>query len=98
MRVISTKLISANECDTLLKISKAINIANQNTIKSQEKTIQLQNTQQLTTEHLVDACETDKISLKDDLDHANTKIKWIKAGWALTAVILTVTTVLALVK
>ena len=98
MRVISAKLISANECDTLLKVANSINVANQNTIKSQEKTIQLQDIKQLTTEHLVDDCETNKAALKEELDSTKTAVKWIKGGWALTAVVLSVTTVLALVK
>jgi hypothetical protein len=66
-------------------------------IKSQKITIDKQDIRYLTTEHLVDECMLQQTVLKKDLKKAKRRLVWTKVGWAATAVVLTVTTVLALV-
>lgn len=67
-------------------------------IQSQAKTIEKQDIRYLTTEHAVDECEVAKEAIKKDLKKAKRRLVWTKVGWAATTVVLTVTTVLALVK
>lgn len=98
LRAIALKTIRANECDTLLKVANAIITAKDTVIKSQAKTIDKQDLRYITTEHAVDECEVAKEAVKKDLKKAKRRLVWTKVGWAATAVVLTVTTVLALVK
>ena len=97
MRVIALKLISGAECDTVLKIAK-LTIANQDTaLKSQAKTIDKQEVRYKKIEGLVDQCNVEKEGLKKEIKKAKRRLTWTKVGWAATAVILTITTVLALI-
>ena len=66
-------------------------------IKSQKITIEQQDIRYLTTEHLVDECVLQKEALKKDLKKAKRKLIATQIAWAATGVILTITTVLALV-
>lgn len=92
------KLIDGRECDTLLKVANAIITQKDTTIASQARTITKQDIRQMTTEHLVDECETEKTAIKKDLKKTKRRLTWTKVGWAATTVVLAVTTVLALVK
>lgn len=67
-------------------------------ITSQARTITKQDIRYITTKQLVDEKEIQKVIIEKDLKKARRRIKWIKVGWAITTVALTVTTVLALVK
>jgi hypothetical protein len=66
-------------------------------IKSQKITIDQQDVRYITTEHLVDEGLLQQNLLKKDLKKTKRRLVFTKIGWAGTAVILTVTTVLALV-
>lgn len=98
LKAIALKLIHGAECDTLLKIAKLTITAQDTVIKSQAKTIEKQDIRYITTEHAVDECEIAKEVIKKDLKKAKRRLIWTKVGWAATTVVLTVTTVLALVK
>ena len=97
LRAIALKLVSGAECDTLLKIAKLTMSAQDTVIKSQKITIEQQDIRYLTTEHLVDECVLQKEALKKDLKKAKRKLIATQIAWAATGVILTITTVLALV-
>lgn len=98
LKAIALKLISGAECDTLLKVAKLTIHAQDTVIKSQAKTIFDQDARYYKTEHLVDECELEKEAIKKDLKKAKRRLVWTKVGWAATAVVLTVTTVLALIQ
>lgn len=98
LKAIALKLILGNECDTLLKVFKKVVIAKDTMITSQARTITKQDIRYITTKQLVDEKEIQKVIIEKDLKKARRRIKWIKVGWAITTVALTVTTVLALVK
>ena len=98
LKAIALKLISGAECDTLLKVAKLTITAQDTVIKSQKKTIDKQDLRYIETEHLVDVCTLEKEVIKKDLKKAKRRLVWVKVGWAATAVVLTVTTVLALIK
>lgn len=98
LRAIAFKLISGAECDTLLKIANVISKEKDTTIASQARTIIKQDIRQITTEHLVDECQLTKRALQKDLKKARRHLLWTKVGWAGTTVILSITTVLALIN
>lgn len=97
LRAIALKLVSGAECDTLLKVAKLTMSAQDTVIKSQKITIDKQDIRYLTTEHLVDECVLQKEALKKDLKKAKRKLIATQIAWAATGVILTITTVLALI-
>jgi hypothetical protein len=96
-RAIAQALIRGTECDTLLKIANRIIAAQNTAIVSLQTTINKQDLRYSTTEKLVTECVTQKEVLKKDLKKAKRKLIWTKIGWAATAVILTTTTILALI-
>ena len=98
MRYITTALIEGKEAAAKLEVANQIIVQKDTTIASQDRTIVKQDLRYITTEHLVDECENDKILLKSDLEKANNKLKWTKVGWAATAVVLGITTIIGLVK
>ena len=98
LRAISNKLIDGAECDTLLKVANRTIVAQDTVIKSQAKTIVKEDLRYKTTEHLVNLCTTEKEVLKKDVKKLKNRLIWTKVGWAFTSVILTITTVLALIK
>lgn len=98
LRAIAMKLIDGRECDTLLKIANAVIRAKDTTIASQDRTIIKQDIRFMETEHLVDECNLQKGAIQSDLKKAKRRLTWTKVGWAATTVVLTVTTVLALIK
>lgn len=97
LKAIALKLISGAECDTLLKVAKLTMAAQDTAIKSQAKTIEKQDIRYLETEHLVDICTLEKEVIKKDLKKVKRQLIVVKIGWAATAVIGAVTTVLALI-
>lgn len=97
LKAIALSLIQGKECDTLLKVANLTMAAQSNAIHSMQVTIDDQDLRYLTTEHLVDVCKLEKEVLQKDLKKAKNRLIWTKVGWAATAVVLTVTTVLALV-
>ena len=98
MRHITTALIEGKEAAAKLEVANQIIVQKDTTIASQDRTIVKQDLRYITTEHLVDECENDKILLKSDLEKANNKLKWTKVGWAATAVVLGITTIIGLIK
>lgn len=98
LQAIAGKLIDGAQCDTALKVARAVIVAKDTVIASQKRTIAQQDTRNLTSEHLTDECETDKTALKADLKAANTKIKWIKAGWITTTIAETILLIWVAVK
>jgi hypothetical protein len=98
LKAIALKLIHGAECDTLLKIANLTITAQDTAIKSQAKTIEKQDLRYITTEHLVDEVTLQRDAIKKDLKKSKRRLVWTKVGWAITTVVLTTTTVLALVK
>jgi hypothetical protein len=90
-------LINGQECDTLLKISKLTINAQSKVITSMQTTITDQDTRFLDATHLADQYLAEKQAVEKDLKKARRRLLWTKVGWAATAVIGAVTTVLALV-
>jgi hypothetical protein len=67
-------------------------------IKSQDRTILIQENRYRSTERLVKEKEIENNNLKKDLKKAKRRLVWTKVGWAATAVVLVTTTILAMVK
>ena len=97
LRAIALKLVSGAECDTLLKVAKLTMTAQDTVIKSQERTILIQENRYKSTERLVKEKEIEITNLKKDIKKAKRKLIATQIAWAATSVILTITTVLALV-
>lgn len=96
MRIISTKLISGNECDTLLKLEKSINKQKDTTIASLERSIIKEENRYKSTERLAKQYEIERDAAIEDLNTEKTKKKWILFGWAGTSVLMTALLILAL--
>lgn len=90
-------LIEGKECAAKLNVAKKTIVQQDTTIASQARTITKQDLRYSTTEKLVTECVTQKEVLKKDLKKAKRKLVWIKIGWAATTIILTTTTILALI-
>lgn len=86
LKAIALKLINGAECDTLLKVANLTLIAQDKVVKSQKETIETQDIRYLETEHAVDECNTSKEAVKKELKKATRRLKWVKVGWAATAV------------
>jgi len=97
MGIISTKLIEGNECSALLKVYKAAGIQKDTTIASLERSLTLEGNRHRSTKRLAREYEVERDRARDELNTANTQKKWLKAGWAGTAVLLAITTILALI-
>lgn len=66
-------------------------------IQSQKKTIDLQDVRYVTAERLVKEEIAQKEAVKKDLKKVKRRLIWTKIGWAATTVVLTTTTILALI-
>lgn len=98
LKVIALKLISGTECDTLLKIARLTIITQDTAIKSQAKIIEKQDIRYVEAEHLISLSNNEKEVLRKDLKKTKSRLTWTKVGWVATTVLLTITTILALVK
>jgi len=98
MIIINHKLISGNECDTLLKISNAVIVQKDTTIASLERTIILEENRHKSTLRLAKEYMIQRDLLTGQLKTANNQKKLLKAGWAGTSLLLITTTILALIK
>ena len=96
LRAIALKLVSGAECDTLLKIANQTVNAQRNVIGSMQATIDDQEIRFLDATHLGDQYKAQKEAAEKEVKTTKTKLLWTQIGWAATGVILTVTTVLAL--
>jgi hypothetical protein len=97
LRSIALRLISGVECDTLLKVAKLTIAAQDTVIKSQAKTIDIQEVRYHTTERLAKEYLDQKQVVQKELKKAKRRLVWTKIGWAATTVVLTTTTILALI-
>lgn len=97
-RAIATALIDGKECAAKLNVANQIIVQQDTTIASQDRTIKIQDLRYLTTEHMVDEITLQRDALQDDLKKAKRRLKWTKVGWAATAVVLGITTIIGLVK
>ena len=80
-----------------MKVAKLTMTAQDTVIKSQERTILIQENRYKSTERLVKEKEIEITNLKKDIKKAKRKLIATQIAWAATSVILTITTVLALV-
>jgi len=96
LRAIALKLVSGAECDTLLKIANQTINAQKNVIRSMQTTIDDQEVRFLDVTHLADQYNAQKEAAEAEVKTTKRKLVWTKIGWAATGVVLTITTVLAL--
>jgi hypothetical protein len=97
LKAIALKLVSGEECDTLLKVANQVIVYKDTTIASQKRTINTQETRQSTTQALADQYKTQKEAVEVQLSDQKKKTKWILAGWTGTSILLLALTLLALI-
>lgn len=97
LRVIASKLISGSECDTLLKVANVTVATQKKAIQSMQLTINQQDSRFIEASLLADKLEAERDIAQEETKIVKRKLLWTKVGWAATGVILTITTVLALI-
>lgn len=98
LRSISTRLIRANECDTLLKLSEQDREYADEIIEHQENIIAAKDTQLVAFDNIVVAKNADIVALQEELFHDSRKAKWLKIGWLSTSGVLGSLLVIQLLK
>lgn len=86
MRVLAVRIIDYKECDTLNKFNQLIINALKDDISSQDRQLVDQENRYKSTERLAKEYQIERDAAKSELKKARRKIKWIKVGWATTAI------------
>lgn len=86
--LIGTRLIRANECDTLLKLSEQDRLYANQIIDHQDSIIASKDTQLVAFDNIVLLKNADIASLQEELFHDSRKAKWLKLGWLGTSGVL----------
>jgi hypothetical protein len=98
LRAIALKLVSGAECNDLLKVAKLTITTQDTVIKSQDKTILIQENRYKSTERLVKEKDIEITGLKKEAKKAKRKLIATQIAWAATGLVLTITTILALIN
>lgn len=88
-RIIATKLIGANECDTLLSLSEAEVDVLEEVIAKKDSVIENDSKQLENFNSMLVIKDSEIVDLKLTIKKDTRRKKWLKVGWISTSAILT---------
>ena len=105
LKKIATKVVYANECDTLINIANYQLLLKDSVIQRLDSTIVIKNTMLSSQDSVIQLKDTIINVKNDDLDlmmseikKVNTKLKWAKLGWLSSVSGMFLLLVMAIVK